>query len=444
MMNKILIGLLILFLLSTSLSCAKIKMKMESKRFFKQGKEYQETGQTEKAKRKYLKSLFMNPSNKKTVMALRDIPVTTYTGKSSDEPPELIKVERHVVKSGDTLWKIARRWYKNGELYPLIVEYNLIDDPGNIGVGDILKIPIYANLVRCEIIYRRCINEFKKSRYIKSSDCFINLWKDNNISYLNNNMEECLDIRKSSHYNAGISLYREGNYKKAIYYLTILERLDPGYKDISSYIERCNDCIKAEAILKTGIGGFETKDYVAANKDFGEAKRLCSELKNVDKWIDKVKREYSILFEKARNYYEREEYDQAEDILKDMINHAPVLPSNGTKEVAALLEKTEEINRHKKRGLDSENQKRYEEAFDEYSKILNINNNSQWAGDRQKRLIEEYLLGIAKRKLDEEMKICESHKLVQKMLSVDAKEEVLRKINILKQKIEAITMNPCP
>jgi nucleoid-associated protein YgaU len=47
------------------------------------------------------------------------------------------------VKSGDTLWKIAKQYYGDGNLYPEIFKANqdVLTDPDKIKVGQKLRIP---------------------------------------------------------------------------------------------------------------------------------------------------------------------------------------------------------------------------------------------------------------------------------------------------------------
>ena len=49
----------------------------------------------------------------------------------------------HVVKKGDTLWKIAENYYGDGKLYKKIFEANkdILKDPNVIKVGQKLRIP---------------------------------------------------------------------------------------------------------------------------------------------------------------------------------------------------------------------------------------------------------------------------------------------------------------
>jgi nucleoid-associated protein YgaU len=49
----------------------------------------------------------------------------------------------HEVTKGESLWKIAERYYGDGSLYPKIFEANreLLKDPDKIKIGQRLRIP---------------------------------------------------------------------------------------------------------------------------------------------------------------------------------------------------------------------------------------------------------------------------------------------------------------
>ena len=63
--------------------------------------------------------------------------------KESSGSDEYDATQYHVVVKGDTLWKIAQKYYGDGSLYPNIFEANrdILKDPNLIKVGQKLRIP---------------------------------------------------------------------------------------------------------------------------------------------------------------------------------------------------------------------------------------------------------------------------------------------------------------
>ena len=58
-------------------------------------------------------------------------------------PADSAYTQWYEVKSGDTLWKIAKEAYGDGSLYPEIFKANqdILSDPDKIKVGQMLRIP---------------------------------------------------------------------------------------------------------------------------------------------------------------------------------------------------------------------------------------------------------------------------------------------------------------
>lgn len=69
---------------------------------------------------------------------------STQTATTSAAAPVQAKVEYYVIESGDTLSKIAKRYYGNAMDYPRIFEANreIIHDPDKIFVGQKIRIPM--------------------------------------------------------------------------------------------------------------------------------------------------------------------------------------------------------------------------------------------------------------------------------------------------------------
>ena len=51
------------------------------------------------------------------------------------------KEKYHVVKAGDTLWDISKKFYNQPAYFQIIADYNKISDPELIFPHQILKIP---------------------------------------------------------------------------------------------------------------------------------------------------------------------------------------------------------------------------------------------------------------------------------------------------------------
>lgn len=69
---------------------------------------------------------------------------TPEVSTTTKEAPVKAKVEYYVIESGDTLSKIAKRYYGNAMEYPRIFEANreIIHDPDKIFVGQKIRIPL--------------------------------------------------------------------------------------------------------------------------------------------------------------------------------------------------------------------------------------------------------------------------------------------------------------
>ena len=80
-----------------------------------------------------VKTYTVNSSGKASVKDSRET-------KNSPAPKKTPTV--HPVVSGDTLWKLAKKYYGNGSKYPVIAKANNISNPNLILVGQKLTIPV--------------------------------------------------------------------------------------------------------------------------------------------------------------------------------------------------------------------------------------------------------------------------------------------------------------
>jgi nucleoid-associated protein YgaU len=70
--------------------------------------------------------------------------VTQVVADNLQAPPQKAKVDYYVIKSGDTLSKLAKQYYGNAQEYPRLFEANreVIQDPNLIYPGQKIRIPL--------------------------------------------------------------------------------------------------------------------------------------------------------------------------------------------------------------------------------------------------------------------------------------------------------------
>jgi nucleoid-associated protein YgaU len=70
--------------------------------------------------------------------------VTQVVADNLQAPPQQAKVDYYVIKSGDTLSGLAKKYYGNAKEYPRLFEANreVIKDPNLIYVGQKIRIPL--------------------------------------------------------------------------------------------------------------------------------------------------------------------------------------------------------------------------------------------------------------------------------------------------------------
>lgn len=68
-------------------------------------------------------------------------------------------MQLYQVKTGDTLISIARQWMGTGDAWRLIAQLNGLGDPGQLRVGQTLKIPITEYTVQTGDSLRRIARE---------------------------------------------------------------------------------------------------------------------------------------------------------------------------------------------------------------------------------------------------------------------------------------------
>ena len=79
----------------------------------------------------------------KVLLAIGNIFGVGEVDDQADTDDDVAESQFHTVVSGDTLWKIAKKYYGKGSRYPEIFEANrpMLTHPDKIYVGQVLRIP---------------------------------------------------------------------------------------------------------------------------------------------------------------------------------------------------------------------------------------------------------------------------------------------------------------
>jgi len=79
----------------------------------------------------------------KVLLAIGNIFGVGEVDDQADTDDDVAESQMHTVVSGDTLWKIAKKYYGKGSRYPEIFEANrpMLTHPDKIYVGQVLRIP---------------------------------------------------------------------------------------------------------------------------------------------------------------------------------------------------------------------------------------------------------------------------------------------------------------
>lgn len=70
------------------------------------------------------------------------VEVTKENNRETSNSPEPKTPITYVVKSGDTLWGIAKKYYGDGSKYTIIAEENKLSNPNMLNIGQNLTIPV--------------------------------------------------------------------------------------------------------------------------------------------------------------------------------------------------------------------------------------------------------------------------------------------------------------
>jgi len=221
--------------------------------------------------------------------------------------------------------------------------------------------------------------------------------------------------RTQDTFNQAISLFKEQKYQEAIEKFNVVLNLQPNHSEAKKYIKRAESQLAVEKKYNEGIAFFNQKDYETAINRFEEIKKQNPEYPKVDDYINRAQNALDkITRDEARGLAARERSQKIGQLMgggvnlfnQNKLDEAEIKFSNVLKLAANHSEAINYLDKIKQRSqenidkvfrsaVDLYNQNKWDEARDEFRRVL------QLAGNHGKSV---NYLKIIKERLDRDLK----------------------------------------
>ncbi|MBW2000189.1 MAG: tetratricopeptide repeat protein [Deltaproteobacteria bacterium] len=270
--------------------CSRLEQRLHhlAKAHYKRGMRYQRQGKYGRARQQFLVALRLMPDYGEVIKMFTE--------------RKRLRTKRyavHVIRSGETLSKIAEIYYGDHTKFPIIAEFNNITDVTRIRRGQKLKIPEVEGLKF--LVGKQEIEADLQYFYDKEQ------W-DWESSLLESGTppvaEDSIALQIAFFRHHGEELFEKGRYVEAAEeFRKVLER-DPGDDKALSYVTRAH--------LLIGKSFLEKEHYLMAREEFKKALRYdehCSECRRYIKESEVLYKEYH--YKKGMKYYGEEKLKEA-------------------------------------------------------------------------------------------------------------------------------------
>lgn len=222
----------------------------------------------------------------------------------------------HSVKSGESLTRIAERYYGDHSKYSIIAQYNNMTDANRLRVGQVIKVPEIEGL------------EFMVEK--ENVDVLLEKEPEGRID----------DYRKQ-----GIRLFQEDKYREAIDEFNKALAINPDDGESLEYIHMSH--YELAMIL------FKNEDYYAARDQFKESIRYRDDCITCVEYLQKSEELYKELhYKKGMQYYEDEQLVEAVKEWELVIALDPDYKKAGyhIDKAKVMLKRLEEIKKSQEEG----------------------------------------------------------------------------------------------
>ncbi|MBW2266250.1 MAG: LysM peptidoglycan-binding domain-containing protein [Deltaproteobacteria bacterium] len=307
------------------------KIRMVAERHYKSGLKYRKQGKYGLARRQFLTALKFWPDHiqaKKMVAIRREIRTKEYV--------------LHTIKPGESLSKVAQIYYGDYHHFPIIAEFNKLDDATRIEVGDKIKVPKIDGM----LFFEKGQKVVKKTEEAEGTAAPPPPDKETKeaeaIEDETEQDEKEPDDTVVMYTNLGIDLFNKKNYEQAIVELNKVVNADPNNAKALEYLYKSH--------FQQGMNLFNKQEYLSARKEFEDALKYWSDCEQCITYARRSEETYKeIHYNKAISNFNKEDLSGAveEWELVKAVDHTYKDVEVNLKKAKALLKRLEQIRESK-------------------------------------------------------------------------------------------------
>ncbi|MGA1823205.1 MAG: tetratricopeptide repeat protein [bacterium] len=231
----------------------------------------------EAARKEFLIAIRLNPNHKEALFYLKKkLAYTHYT--------------TYKVENGDTYNKISRKIYKNPGRGFIIATFNDCNPQKQPVPGEIIKIPILDKKFTKPIIdLEKELMKARESLHLKNYDEAAHVIEEI-LEYFPES-EAATNLKNEIYFHQGIHCKEEKDYVQS---LTILQKVNPEYKDIESIISEVKKLARAQADMhyKNGLTHFVNDRLIEAIEEW---EKILDLYPNDEKALQSITRTRNLL-----------------------------------------------------------------------------------------------------------------------------------------------------
>ncbi len=265
---------------------------------YNSGCRFQEEGKYGEARRKFLTALRFRPEHRKAKEILL-----------SHERIRINHYIVHSVREGESISKLAGRYYGDGLKFHIIAKYNNLTDATRIVAGQKIKIPIIDGM------QSPAAGQGIEMEESQASIRAFRNWKELEAGEGRDGEEKCripaqmplpegFTVQIAKYRENGIELFTDEKYHEAVVEFRKILSVNPGHKTALDY------CCRSH--LKMGRALFDAGDYLGARGHFETSLSYTKDCELSRYYISESEKRYKdVHYKRGMEYYGKEQMVEA-------------------------------------------------------------------------------------------------------------------------------------